>query len=56
MKDYPIFYEGRLGGDSGKLYVHGFVDADWARDLYRQRSTNGYVFNMFSGAISWMRK
>jgi hypothetical protein len=32
-KDYAICYQGRLGGDSGKLNVHGFVDADWAGDL-----------------------
>jgi hypothetical protein len=32
-KDYAICYQGRPGGDSGKLNVHGFVDADWAGDL-----------------------
>ena len=36
--------------------VNGFVDADWARDLDRRRSTGGYVFNQFRGAISWMTK
>jgi hypothetical protein len=36
--------------------THGFVDADWDRDLDRRRSTSGYVFNLFGGAISWMRK
>jgi hypothetical protein len=25
-------------------------------DLDRRRSTSGYVFNLFGGAISWMRK
>jgi hypothetical protein len=55
-KDYAICYQGKPGGDSGKLDVHGFVDADWAGDLDRRRSTNGYVFKMFSGAISWMSK
>jgi hypothetical protein len=34
-KDYAICYQGRLGGDSGKLDVHGFVDTDWAGDLDR---------------------
>jgi hypothetical protein len=33
MKDYYICYQGRLGGDNGKLNVHGFVDVDWDRDL-----------------------
>jgi hypothetical protein len=27
-KDYVICYQGKLGSDSGKLYVHGFVDVD----------------------------
>jgi hypothetical protein len=36
--------------------IHGFVDADWARDLDRRRSTSGYVFNLIGGAIHWMRK
>jgi phosphoribosyl-AMP cyclohydrolase len=36
--------------------IHGFVDADWARDLDHRRSTSGYVFNLFGGAISWMSK
>jgi hypothetical protein len=55
-KDYDICYQVRLGGDSGKVDVHGFVDADWVGDLDRQNSTNGYVFKMFSGAINWMSK
>ena len=38
------------------LDVHGFVDADWARDLDHRRSTSGYVFSLFGGAISWMSK
>jgi hypothetical protein len=36
--------------------IHVFVDTDWAGDLDRRRSTSGYVFNLFGGAISWMRK
>jgi hypothetical protein len=36
--------------------IHGFVDADWDGDLDRRRSTSGYVFNLFGGAISWMSK
>jgi hypothetical protein len=38
------------------LDIHGFVDVDWTRDLDRRRSTSRYVFNLFGGAISWMRK
>ena len=38
------------------LDIHGFVDANWAGDLDRKRSISGYVFNIFGGAINWMRK
>ena len=38
------------------LDIHGMVDADWVGDLDRRRSTSGYVFNLFGGAISWMSK
>ena len=38
------------------LDIHGFVDADWAGDLYQRRSTSGYVFNLFGGAVGWMSK
>jgi hypothetical protein len=38
------------------LDIHGFVDVDWVGDLDRKRSTSGYVFNLFGGAINWMRK
>jgi hypothetical protein len=38
------------------LDIHGFVDANWVGDLDHRRSTSGYVFNLFGGAISWMRK
>jgi hypothetical protein len=27
-KDYAIFYQGKHGDDSGKVYVHGFFDID----------------------------
>jgi hypothetical protein len=50
-KYYAIFYQGKPGGDS-ELNVHGLIDADWAGDLYRWRSTNGYVFKMFNVEIS----
>jgi hypothetical protein len=38
------------------LDIHGFVDANWARDLVPRRSTSGYVFNLVGGEISGMRK
>ena len=52
---YAIYYQGRLGPDR-VINVHGFVDADWVRDLDHRRSTSGCVFNLFGGAISWMIK
>jgi hypothetical protein len=52
---YGLCYKGRSG-----LYrmvdIHGFVDADWVGDLDCRIYTSGYVFNLFGGAISWMRK
>jgi hypothetical protein len=53
--NYGLCYQGRLGLDS-VVDIHGFVDAEWAGDLDYRRSTSGYVFNLFGGAISWMRK
>jgi hypothetical protein len=52
---YGLCYQGRPGLER-VLDIHVFVDADWARDLDCRRSTSGYVFNLFGGAISWMRK
>eukprot|EP00253_Pinus_taeda_P008536 PITA_08536 len=31
-------------------------ELDWAGDLDQRRSTSGYVFNLFGGAVSWMSK
>jgi hypothetical protein len=52
---YGLCYQGRPGLDR-VVDIHGFVDADWTRDLDHIRSTSGYVFNLFGGEISWMRK
>jgi hypothetical protein len=38
------------------LDVHGFVDVDWVGHLDHRRSTSGYVFTLFGGAIGWMSK
>eukprot|EP00253_Pinus_taeda_P003858 PITA_03858 len=53
--DYHLCYQGRPGLDR-VLDICGFVDADWAGDLHQRRSTSGYVFNLFGGAVSWMSK
>eukprot|EP00253_Pinus_taeda_P025131 PITA_25131 len=51
--DYGLCYQGRLRLDR-VLDIHGFVDVDCAGDLDQRRSTSGYVFNLFGGAVSWM--
>eukprot|EP00253_Pinus_taeda_P026768 PITA_26768 len=53
--DYGLCYKGRPGLDR-VLDIHGFVDVDWVGDLDQRRSTSGYVFNLFGGAIRWMSK
>jgi len=53
--DYAICYQGRPG-PTRVLDIQGFVDVDWAGDLDRRRSTSGYVFKLFGGAISWMSR
>jgi hypothetical protein len=50
-KYYSICYQGKPGYGS-ELNVYGFFYADWAGDLDQRRSTSGYVFKMFGGAIS----
>ena len=52
---YGLCYQGRQGLDR-VLDIYGFVDADRDGDMDRRRSTSGYVFNLFGGVISWMRK
>jgi hypothetical protein len=52
---YGLCHQGRPVLDR-VLGIHGFVDADWAGDMDRRRSTSGYVFNLFGGEINWMSK
>ena len=53
---YSIFYHGNSFGALYSVCIHGFVDLDWASDINSRRSTSGYVFTVFGGAISWMSK
>jgi hypothetical protein len=48
-------YQGRMILDK-MVDIHGFLDGYWVGDLDCRISTSGYVFNLFGGAISWMRK
>ena len=52
---YGLCYQGRPRLDR-VLDIHGFFDADWVEDLDCRRSTNGHVFNLFGGEISWIIK
>jgi len=53
--DYGLCYQGRLGLDR-VLNIYGCVNVDKARDMDKRRSTSGYVFNLFGGVVSLMRK
>jgi len=48
--DSGLCHQGRPALDR-MLDIRGFVDADWAGDLDQRRSTSGYVFNLFGGAV-----
>ena len=52
---YGLCYDGRPGLDR-LVDIHGFVDAYCAGDMDHKISTSGYVFKLFGGEISWMRK
>eukprot|EP00253_Pinus_taeda_P019706 PITA_19706 len=53
--DYGLCYQGRPRLD--RIWdICGFVDVNWDGDLDQRRSTSGYVFNLFGGAVSWMSK
>jgi hypothetical protein len=53
--DYVIFYQG-IPRPHKEIYMQGFIDAEWVGYLNPIRFTSGYVFNLFGGANSWMRK
>jgi hypothetical protein len=52
---YRLCYQGRPRLER-VLGIHGVFDADWARYMVHIISTSCYVFNLFGGAINWMRK
>ena len=41
----------RFGGSD--IILEGYCDADYAGDVDTRRSTTGYVFLMYGGAVSW---
>ncbi|MCO5606494.1 hypothetical protein L7F22_060682 [Adiantum nelumboides] len=40
----------------GYLSVVGYIDADYAGDLDKRRSTSGYLYTFVGGAISWFSR
>ena len=52
MIDFAICYH----GNSEDIEVHGFVKSNWDKDIDSRRLTSGYLFIMFGGAVSWMRR
>ncbi|XP_059073350.1 secreted RxLR effector protein 161-like [Cryptomeria japonica] len=53
---YALYYHGNLVGSLRTVNIQGYVDSDWVGDIDNNRSTNGYVFTLNGGAISWMGK
>lgn len=48
--------ETEIQGNQSWSCPFGHVDADWAGDKDTRRSTTGYIFKLFGGAISWRSK
>ena len=52
--EYRLYFQDNSSRCS--ICIHGYVDSDCAGDINSRRSTSGYAFMMFGGAISWMTK
>lgn len=52
-KDLGLVY---YGSGTGKLYLEGWVDADWAADVDDRKSTAAYVFTLNDTAVTWSCK
>ncbi|KAK4695438.1 hypothetical protein P7C70_g8550, partial [Phenoliferia sp. Uapishka_3] len=51
--DYGIYYQ---SGDHATRGFSAYSDTDWANCINTSRSTQGYVFLLSGGAISWSSK
>ena len=51
--DHGITYGGQELKQGQGPTLRGYSDSDWAGDPDTRRSTNGYVFMLNGGAISW---
>jgi hypothetical protein len=54
--EYSICYHSDVSGDPHSMDIQGYVDSDWVEDVDRRRYTRIYMFQLFFGEISWMRK
>jgi hypothetical protein len=53
-QENPIVDEALRNSTSLRITgLTGFSDSDWAGDLDTRKSTSGYVFLLYGGAISW---
>jgi len=53
--NYAICYQGRFGSNR-VINIQGSTYANRVGDLYRGRSTSGYVFNIFGIETSWISR
>ena len=54
--DLGIGYERRRHSQDNALGLHAFVDAAYANQPHRNKSTTGWAFKMCGGAVSWGSK
>ena len=47
---YSLCYQGK------ELRLKWYTDADWGGDLDERKSTSGFAFLLYNGAISWSSK
>jgi len=51
-KHFGITFRGNSEDDLSTMII-GYTDSDWVGDLDTRQSTSGYVFKMYSAAVSW---
>jgi hypothetical protein len=52
-QENPAIAEAVAGTSPTSTGITGFTDSDWAGDIDSRKSTSGYVFLLYGGAISW---
>jgi hypothetical protein len=54
--EHALCYHFYFTRSQHSIIIHGYVDSYWVGDIENRRSTNGYVFMFFGGAIIWVSK